>query len=92
MYIPSVLFYPQSMKERRTCHEQKYNLSSRVGRNFRTLKDCWLHALDTKPIQPLAEFNKHLRNYIQTCNKTKHSGTDKTPIGSFLQQKIISCS
>ena len=59
----------------------------KVERNFRTLKDRWLHALDTKQIQSLAEFNELLRDYIQTHNKTKHSGTGQTPIGRFLATK-----
>ena len=59
----------------------------KVERNFRTLKDRWLHALDTKQIQSLAEFNELLRDYIQSHNKTKHSGTGQTPIGRFLATK-----
>ena len=56
----------------------------KVERNFRTLKDRWLYAIDHRQIQSLDEFNKLLRDYIYTHNSTVHSSTGKTPMERFL--------
>lgn len=59
----------------------------KVERNFRTLKDRWLHALDTKQILSINEFNEELRNYIHQHNSTVHSTTKETPMNRFLATK-----
>ena len=59
----------------------------KVERNFRTLKDRWLNALDTKQIQSLAEFNEELLAYIHQHNTTVHSATSESPLDRFLRTK-----
>lgn len=59
----------------------------KVERNFRTLKDRWLYALDNHQIQSLAEFNQMLREYIFTHNITVHSATGETPMDRFIDTK-----
>jgi len=59
----------------------------KVERNFRTLKDRWLYAIDNHQIQSLAEFNKMLREYIFTHNTTIHSATGQTPMDRFIDTK-----
>lgn len=59
----------------------------KVERNFRTLKDRWLHTLDTKQILSLNEFNEELRTYIHQHNSTIHSTTKETPMNRFLSTK-----
>ena len=57
----------------------------KVERNFRTLKDRWLHALDTSKIHSLEEFNALLTKYIHQHNTTIHSSTKESPVDRFLQ-------
>lgn len=59
----------------------------KVERNFRTLKDRWLYALDHKQVQSLDEFNRMLREYIYRHNSTVHSATKETPMDRFLRTK-----
>ncbi|MCF0127264.1 MAG: transposase [Pseudobutyrivibrio sp.] len=59
----------------------------KVERNFRTLKDRWLYALDHQQLQSLEEFNKLLRDYIYQHNSTVHSATQETPMDRFLKTK-----
>lgn len=59
----------------------------KVERNFRTLKERWLYALDHKQIQSLDEFNQLLRDYIREHNSTVHSSTRETPMDRFLKTK-----
>lgn len=59
----------------------------KVERNFRTLKDRWLHALDTSQIQSLAEFNELLQSYIHQHNTTIHSSTKESPLDRFLRTR-----
>lgn len=59
----------------------------KVERNFRTLKDRWLHALDTGQIQSLEEFNDLLSSYIHQHNTTVHSATKESPLDRFLRTK-----
>lgn len=59
----------------------------KVERNFRTLKDRWLYAVDNHQIQSLAEFNQMLREYIFTHNTTVHSATGETPMDRFIDTK-----
>lgn len=59
----------------------------KVERNFRTLKDRWLYAIDHKQIQTLEEFNQMLRDYIYKHNSTIHSTTKETPVDRFLNTK-----
>ena len=59
----------------------------KVERNFRTLKDRWLYALDHKQIQTLDEFNQLLRDYIYQHNSTVHSATKETPMDRFLHTR-----
>ena len=59
----------------------------KVERNFRTLKDRWLNALNTKQIQSLKEFNDMLRDYIHKHNATIHSATGETPLDRFVKTK-----
>ena len=59
----------------------------KVERNFRTLKNRWLHGLDTSQILTLEEFNQELAAYIRKHNTTIHSATGKTPMDRFLASK-----
>ncbi len=59
----------------------------KVERNFRTLKDRWLYALDHKQIQSLDEFNRMLKDYIRDHNATVHSSTNRTPMDRFLETR-----
>lgn len=59
----------------------------KVERNFRTLKDRWLHALDTSQIQSLDEFNEMLASYIHKHNTTVHSATKESPLDRFLRTR-----
>lgn len=59
----------------------------KIERNFRTLKDRWLYALDHKQIQTLDEFNQLLRDYIYQHNSTVHSATKETPMDRFLRTR-----
>lgn len=59
----------------------------KVERNFRTLKDRWLYAMDHKQIQTLDEFNQLLREYIYQHNTTIHSATQETPMDRFLRTR-----
>lgn len=59
----------------------------KVERNFRTLKDRWLNALDTRQIQSLSEFNEDLAAYIHQHNTTIHSATGESPLDRFLRTK-----
>ena len=59
----------------------------KVERNFRTLKDRWLHVLNTKQIQSLSEFNDLLQEYIHQHNTTINSATGETPLDRFIKTK-----
>lgn len=59
----------------------------KVERNFRTLKDRWLHALDASQIQSLGEFNERLKAYIHQHNTTIHSATKESPLDRFLRTR-----
>jgi len=59
----------------------------KVERNFRTLKNRWLHGLDTSQILSLEEFNQELAAYIRRHNTTVHSATGKTPMDRFLASR-----
>jgi len=59
----------------------------KVERNFRTLKERWLYALDHKQIQTLDEFNQMLREYIYQHNSTIHSATKETPMDRFIKTR-----
>jgi transposase InsO family protein len=57
----------------------------KVERNFRTLRNRWLHGLDIDTISSLDQFNELLSDYIRRHNTTIHSSTHQTPIDRFLQ-------
>lgn len=59
----------------------------KVERNFRTLKNRWLHGMDTTQIHSLAEFNEELAEYIRSHNLTYHNGIKDTPMNRFLKTK-----
>lgn len=59
----------------------------KVERNFRTLKDRWLHALDVSQIQSLDAFNELLKAYIHRHNTTVHSATKESPLDRFLRTR-----
>lgn len=59
----------------------------KIERNFRTLKNRWLHALDTTQVQSLAEFNELLASYIHQHNTTIHSAIKETPLDRFLRTR-----
>ena len=59
----------------------------KVERNFRTLKNRWLHGLDTSKLLSLDEFNQELATYIRQHNTTLHSATGKTPMDRFLASR-----
>lgn len=59
----------------------------KVERNFRTLKNRWLHGLDTAQVRSLAEFNELLADYIHRHNTTKHSAIKETPLERFLRTR-----
>ena len=58
-----------------------------LERNFRTLKERWLYALDFTQIHSLEEFNESLARYIRQHNTTVHSSTGKTPMDRYLETK-----
>ena len=55
----------------------------KVERNFRTLKNRWLNAVDTKAISALSDFNDDLFTYINRHNTTVHSSTGERPIDRY---------
>lgn len=57
----------------------------KVERNFRTLKNRWLNALDIKSISSLRELNAELYTYINKHNTTIHSTTKMTPIDRYKE-------
>lgn len=59
----------------------------KVERNFRTLKDRWLHAVDAGQVLSLEDFNEMLRDYIHRHNTTIHSATHETPLNRFIATK-----
>jgi len=59
----------------------------KIERNFRTLKDRWLYALDLDQIGSLDEFNGLLREYIHKHNTTLHSAIKESPIDRFLRTR-----
>jgi hypothetical protein len=59
----------------------------KVERNFRTLKNRWLHGLDMDTITSLEHFNELLAEYIRKHNTTIHSSTNQTPIDRFITTK-----
>jgi transposase InsO family protein len=59
----------------------------KVERNFRTLKNRWLHGLDIAQIRSLAEFNELLASYIHRHNTTIHSAIKETPLKRFLRTR-----
>lgn len=59
----------------------------KVERNFRTLKDRWLHALDLDQIHSLDAFNERLSAYIHQHNTTVHSATKVSPLDRFLRTR-----
>jgi transposase InsO family protein len=59
----------------------------KVERNFRTLKNRWLHGLDTSQIRSLAAFNELLSEYIHRHNNTIHSATRETPLERFMRTR-----
>lgn len=59
----------------------------KVERNFRTLKNRWLHSLDINRISSLAQFNDLLADYIHQHNTTVHSSTEQTPLDRFMQTR-----
>jgi transposase InsO family protein len=59
----------------------------KVERNFRTLKNRWLHRLDTTQINSLAQFNELLASYILLHNTTIHSALKETPLDRFMRTR-----
>jgi len=59
----------------------------KVERNFRTLKNRWLHGLDVSNINSLKEFNELLCDYIRKHNTTVHSAIKQTPMDRFILTK-----
>ena len=59
----------------------------KVERNFRTLRNRWLHALDPAQIQSLDEFNRLLASYIYQHNTTVHSSIKETPLDRFMRTR-----
>lgn len=59
----------------------------KVERNFRTLRNRWLHGLDTTTISSLEAFNKLLTDYIRNHNVTVHGATKETPMDRLMRTK-----
>jgi transposase InsO family protein len=59
----------------------------KIERNFRTLKNRWLHGLDIKQIDSLAQFNELLAAYIHQHNTTVHSAIKETPLDRFMRTR-----
>jgi transposase InsO family protein len=59
----------------------------KIERNFRTLRNRWLNALDVSQIHSLAEFNEMLSAYIYQHNTTIHSSINETPLERFMRTK-----
>jgi len=57
----------------------------KVERNFRTLKNRWLNALDIESISSLKDLNENLFTYISQHNATIHSTTKISPIDRYKE-------
>ena len=53
---------------------------AKIERQFRTLKETWLYALDLDSITSLAQFGGLLKDYMRTYNTSLHSGIGTTPL------------
>ena len=56
-------------------------------RNFRTLRERWLNALDVSTLSGLDHFNQHLADYVRKHNTTLHTAIKETPMDRFLRTK-----
>ena len=56
----------------------------KVERNFRTLRSRFIATLDMSSIHSLEQFNDLLKDYIETHNKTFHTGINERPIDRYL--------
>lgn len=59
----------------------------KVERAFRTLKNRWLHGLDTRSVTSLDDFNSLLNDYVRSYNTTTHSSLGCTPMERFIASK-----
>ena len=56
-------------------------------RQWRTMKERWLYALDTDSIASLDQFNSMLREYVRSYNTTVHSVIGCTPYERYQATK-----
>ena len=59
----------------------------KVERNFRTLRSRFLSTLDASKIHSLERFNALLDAYIETHNRTFHTGINERPVDRYLRTK-----
>ena len=60
---------------------------AKIERQFRTLKETWLYALDLESITSLEHFNGLLRDYIRSYNTSFHSGIAAAPMERYLKTR-----
>lgn len=59
----------------------------KVERNFRTLRSRWVSTLDFSKIHSLDQLNELLKSYIETHNKTFHTGINERPIDRYMNTR-----
>lgn len=59
----------------------------KVERNFRTLRSRWVATLDFSKIHSLEQLNDLLQGYIETHNKTFHTGINGRPIDRYMDTR-----
>jgi len=60
---------------------------AKIERQFRTLKETWLYALDMDSITSLDQFNRLLKDYMRSYNTSVHSGIGTTPMERYQQTR-----
>lgn len=60
---------------------------AKIERQFRTLKETWLYALDIDSITSLEQFNGLLRDYMRSYNTSVHSGIGETPLSRYQKTR-----
>lgn len=59
----------------------------KVERNFRTLRSRWVSTLDFARITSLEQLDGMLQDYIDTHNKTFHTGINERPIDRYMNTR-----
>ena len=56
----------------------------KIERLFRTMKETWLHGLNTKQIFSIEALNRELFEFIKRYNSTLHSSTGEKPLERYI--------